>query len=58
MFMSFPLHVRVRSSANKFPWTGVFIFLIMSLMPIKNRVTLIADPSGTPFCIMVGRGVR
>ena len=23
-------------------------------MPIKSRVTLIADPCGIPFCIMVG----
>ena len=46
VFMFFPLHVRVRSSANKFPWTGGFMLLIMSLMPIKNRMTLIADPCG------------
>ena len=54
VFMFFPLHVRMRSSANRFPQTGGFILLIMSLMPIKNRVTLIADPCDTPFCIMVG----
>ena len=46
VFIFFPLHVRGRSSANRFPWIGGFILLIASLMPIKNRMTLIADPCG------------
>ena len=53
MLMFFTLHVRIKSSANRFPWTEGFIPLIISLMPFRNRIALIADSCSTPFCIIV-----
>lgn len=48
-----PLQVSVWSSANTFAWTGALIFLIISFISIRNRVTLNTNLCGNPFLIAV-----
>ena len=42
-----PLHIMVRSLANKNPLTGLDRFVITSFMAMRNRLTLRTDPCGT-----------
>ena len=50
----FPLHVIVMSFANNWVFIGGLRLMVISLIPIKNRVVLITDPCRTPFLIITG----
>ena len=51
-----PLHIIVRSSANKNSLTGFRDrFVITSFMAMKNRLTLRTDPCGTLFSMVLER---
>ena len=49
----FPLHIMVRSSANKNPLTRLDKFVIASFMAKRNRLTLRTDSCGTPFSMIL-----
>ena len=49
-----PLHIIVKSSANKNLLTGLERFVITSFMAKRNRLTLRTDPCSTPFSMILG----
>ena len=48
-----PLHIIVRSSANKNLLTGLDRFVMTSFMAMRNRLTLRTDLCGTPFSMIL-----
>lgn len=46
-----PERYRLQSSANNIVFTGDFMYLLISLIAIKKRVTLNEDPCDNPFSV-------
>ncbi len=46
-----PERYRLQSSAYNIVFTGAFMYLLISLIAIKKRVTLNEDPCGNPFSV-------